>query len=117
MQVNSKNRIHLDSECNLEVKGTNNVIYVGKSVCNPLLSDQKLQIKCLGDNNYIYVDKGVTYGIDCSILATNGAWIYVGRDAMFSNEVKIINFGGKISIGNHVWLGLAMVQSWELVPR
>lgn len=106
MQVNSKNRIHLDSECNLEVKGTNNVIYVGKSVCNPLLSDQKLQIKCLGDNNYIYVDKGVTYGIDCSILATNGAWIYVGRDAMFSNEVKIINFGGKISIGNHVWLGL-----------
>ena len=47
MQVNSKNRIHLDSECNLEVKGTNNVIYVGKSVCNPLLSDQKCTIRSL----------------------------------------------------------------------
>ncbi len=100
------NRINLESKCDIEIYGTNNTIYVGKNVGNPLLTNKLLKIQCHGDGNSIFIDMGVTHGNDCSVTVSDGGKIIIGRDCMLSNEVIVFNKGGEIRIGEHVWLGL-----------
>ena len=116
-----RNKICVDSDtkiknCKFFIKGDDNVIYIGKR-CNITHSTFWIQ-----DNGCkIEIGDGTTVGNNCQFAAIEGTTISVGKDCMFSHNIRLrtgdshsivdaqgkrTNYSKDITIGNHVWVGL-----------
>ena len=119
------------------VRGLNNSIVIGPNLC---LTNCRFYVS--GDNNRLFIsgrggwmqdvefyigdnDNTITIGRCCTVegghfAATEGKFIYIGDDCMFSSDIEIrtgdshaiydnsgnrINQGQDVVIGNHVWIG------------
>lgn len=104
------------TECIFFINGSNNIITIGDN-CN--FNEVSFWIK--GDNNHIIIGDGTTVGRNTEFAALEGTNIYVGKDCMFSHDIRLrtsdshsmlnemgerINPAKDIVIGNHVWIGM-----------
>ncbi len=102
--------------CSFLIKGNNNVVVIGK---NCQMSKTSFWIK--GNGNRIEISDDTTVGNNCQFAALEGTTITVGKDCMFSHDIRLrtsdshsivdnrgrrINYSKNITIGNHVWVGL-----------
>ena len=115
------NIVSIDEECFLtrcafQFSGKNNSIIIG-SKC--VLSGTSFWIS--GNNNFIEIGDKTTVGKNTQFAALEGTAIRVGKDCMFSHDIKLrtsdshsiinseglrINQAQDITIGNHCWIGM-----------
>lgn len=102
--------------CRFIIKGNNNIIHIGKK-CNIAHSTFGVE----DSDNKIEIGDGTTVGNNCQFAAIEGTTISVGKDCMFSHNIRLrtgdshsivdaqgkrTNYSKDITIGNHVWVGL-----------
>ncbi|MCM1337894.1 MAG: acyltransferase [Candidatus Amulumruptor caecigallinarius] len=101
----------------IELKGSNNRLVIGKEC----IIGPGCTFSLVGDNLTVIVGDGTTFTHSCELRAEeSGVSINVGKDCMFSNDVRVrtsdghpmidldtgkrLNPPASVSIGSHVWL-------------
>lgn len=115
------NKVNIDEECSLsrcvfQFTGTNNVIKIG-----PKCVFSGVSFWISGNNNVIEIGDKTTVGRNTQFAALEGTVIRIGKDCMFSHDIKVrtsdshsiinsdgvrINHARDITIGNHCWIGM-----------
>lgn len=103
------------SECNIQIFGNKNRIFVGENV---VLHGVSLHVE--DDNNTIVIDNNVTIEEKTKLACIEGKKLHIGEDCMISSNViittgdshSIVNIDGErtnpsndVTIGPHVWIG------------
>lgn len=138
------NCLHISESCTMRfcngrhIKGINNRVAIGNSSLhrcrffihgnnNVIVIGDKCKLNCTefwisGDNNVIEIGSETTVGHGCQFAALEGTTIKIGRDCMFSHDIRVrtsdshsiiddktglrINPAKNVSIGDHCWVGM-----------
>lgn len=121
------------SRVSIQIYGDNNKIYIGEDVLVNGIIDIGFKHHNKVDNAIIKIGKGSHINSVTMVILEPDSQIVIGEDCLFASEVdiwasdthsitdldgKLLNYGGHVEIGDHVWLGKGVkISKYVTIPN